>query len=432
MRLLEAIVQANHRALAGDPKAGLRPEDYADSLPLIALTCIDPRLNRLMPEVLGVPEEKFIWLRNSGNIIFDPFSSMTRTLAMACAVKQGREIVIIGHTDCLVRKTSTMDLTERFRALGVDRMRLPENLTEFFGLFASERQNVLRGCQIVRSSPLIGPKIPVHGLMVDLENGKLEWIVNGYEELAIASISTPLDALGSSGQVGAAIGSGSSSPGFSLGEMKFPDMKIGGPDMSIGGASTGLPEHKPVETRLPDFQPITPVTPTPVTPTPVVQPAQPHEERGIRRHLDSIGGFAHKVERAVEEVREARKDFQEVKADISRKAREIKQAGSTLDRIEKLAEVVQETAKSEKISNLVGNLDLIAKLGPVVAKGFKFNLIGHDHKRYGPVSGEKLIQWITDGRVDANTPVQVEGTQNWQPISLLPEALHHLKFSRKK
>src|SRR5512145_2002655 len=108
MRLFEAIVDANHRALAGDQSAGLRPAEYADSLPVAALTCIDPRLNPLIPEVLGVPEEQFIWLRNAGNIITSPLSSTMRSLALACAVKGGREIVILGHTDCLVRKTSVL------------------------------------------------------------------------------------------------------------------------------------------------------------------------------------------------------------------------------------------------------------------------------------------------------------------------------------
>jgi carbonic anhydrase len=223
MRLFEAIVEANHRALAGDEKAGLRPSEWTHSLPIVALTCIDPRLNPLMPEVLGVPEEQFIWLRNAGNIIFDPTSSMTRTLALACAIKGGREIAIIGHTDCKVRQTSTLELTDRFKALGIERARLPENLNEFFGLFASERQNVLRGVGFVRQSPLIGPKIPVHGLLVDIQNGRLEWIVNGYQALSTAtsemapalahgtSLSNPLAALEE----------------FKLGEMKFPDFKIG-------------------------------------------------------------------------------------------------------------------------------------------------------------------------------------------------------------
>src|ERR1700752_3123159 len=118
MRLFEAILDANHRALAGDASAGLHPAGFADSLPVVALTCIDPRLNSLFPEVLGLPKEQFIWLRNAGNIITGPLSSTMRSLALACAVKGGREIAIIGHTDCQVAKTSTMQLLDRLRALG--------------------------------------------------------------------------------------------------------------------------------------------------------------------------------------------------------------------------------------------------------------------------------------------------------------------------
>ena len=51
MRLFEAIIDANHRALAGDTNAGLHPADFADSLPLVALTCIDVRLNSILPQL---------------------------------------------------------------------------------------------------------------------------------------------------------------------------------------------------------------------------------------------------------------------------------------------------------------------------------------------------------------------------------------------
>ena len=113
MRLFEAIIDANHRAVAGDQHAGLHPAEFESELPIVALTCIDVRLNPLLPEVLGVPKEQFIWLRNAGNIITGPLSSTMRSLALACAVKGGKEIAIIGHTDCQVGKTTTMELIDR-------------------------------------------------------------------------------------------------------------------------------------------------------------------------------------------------------------------------------------------------------------------------------------------------------------------------------
>ncbi len=223
MRLIEAIIDANHRALAGDKEAGLHPADFENELPMVALTCVDPRLNALLPSVLGVPVEQFIWLRNAGNIITSPLSSTMRSIALACAVKGGKEVAIIGHTDCQVSKTTTMELIERLRLMGIERHLLPDNLNEFFGTFSSFRQNVIKAAELARLSPVIGPKIPVHGLLVDIETGKLEWLVNGYQVLdtmgarlheVIQSADRTLDAMKSLSD-------------FKIGEFKFPETKIG-------------------------------------------------------------------------------------------------------------------------------------------------------------------------------------------------------------
>jgi len=261
MRLFESILDANHRALAGDPSAGLHVADFADELPVVALTCIDPRLNRLFPGVLGLPVEQFIWLRNAGNILSGPLSSTMRSLALACAVKGGREIAVIGHTDCKVRCTTVSELIERFKALGIERRQLPENLTDYFGLFASERQNVIHGVDLVRQSPLIGPRVQVHGLMVDILSGRLEWIVNGYEVLdrpsaAPANLRLPT--------LGGVVGDLATGSGFDFGEMKFPESKIG---ETAGAAIQALSASKP------EPAPSTPIGSSPAPPP--VPPALP-------------------------------------------------------------------------------------------------------------------------------------------------------------
>src|SRR5438552_2268240 len=223
MRLFEAIIDANHRAVGGDQNAGVHPGDFEDELPVVALTCIDPRLNALFPSVLGLPGERFIWLRNAGNIITGPMSSTIRSLALACAIKGGKEVAIIGHTDCMVGKTNTMQLIDRLRSLGVERHLLPDNINEYFGLFSSERQNVIKAADIVRHSPLIGPKTPVHGLLVDIATGNLDWLVNGYQTLETLS-SHWQEVAKSAGHTVDAL---RSLADFKIGEMKFPETKIG-------------------------------------------------------------------------------------------------------------------------------------------------------------------------------------------------------------
>jgi carbonic anhydrase len=262
MRLFDAILDANHRAVAGDNSAGLHVADYAGELPLVALTCVDPRLNRFFPGVLGLPDDCFIWLRNAGNIITSPVSSTMRSLALACAVKGGREIAIIGHTDCKIRHTTISQLIDLFKNQGIDRQQLPENLTEYFGVFASEQQNVIRGVDFIRHSPIIGPRVPVHGLMVDTVTGRLDWIVNGYETLDRAAVQPPpslqMPAIGSiAGQL-------ISRAGAELSGLKTDESKIG---EAATRASQWISEIK--------LKPVPSPAPPPSAPAPPPPPVEP-------------------------------------------------------------------------------------------------------------------------------------------------------------
>jgi carbonic anhydrase len=329
MRLFEAIADANRRAATGDSRAALREEEFADALPVVTLTCIDARLNRLIPETLGVPEEQLIWLRNAGNIITGPLSSTLRSLSLACAVKGGKEIAIIGHTDCLVCKTTMMMLTDAFGRLGIDRARLPENLNEYFGLFASERQNVIRAAEIVRQSPLVGPQIPVHGLLLDIQSGKLEWLVNGYQTLGAVRVSmaealkqTAMDSARQTAADAANLLTAKLAD-FKIGELKFPEVKIG--DATI----------------------------------------DPNKWLTQLRTTVSAAG-----EQFVEATTGAPGLEFERKLDRSR----------------------------------------------------KYKVIGSDQKVYGPIDGFKVIEWITDGRIDWKTAAQMEGTGEWKPLSTWAES----------
>ena len=276
MRLFEAIVDANRRALAGDANAGLNRAEFADGLPIVALTCIDPRLNALLPGVLGIAAEDFVWLRNAGNIVTGPLSSTMRSLALACALKGGKEIAIIGHTDCRVPQATAAKLIDTFRALGIERARLPDNLAEFFGLFASEAQNVLKAVEITRSSSLIGPKTPVHGLLVEVGTGRVEWIVNGYDALGTTAslFTSALQQAATTASLMAGLAD------FKLGEMQFPGGKIGEVAASVLAAvkPPEPPAHpKATPVAKPNAQPRSP-EPPPVPPQhlPPPIPPKPH------------------------------------------------------------------------------------------------------------------------------------------------------------
>jgi hypothetical protein len=50
-----------------------------------------------------------------------------------------------------------------------------------------------------------------------------------------------------------------------------------------------------------------------------------------------------------------------------------------------------------------------------------YRVLGADGKEYGPVTGEVLRQWITEGRANAQTKIKPEGSAEWQALASVPE-----------
>src|SRR5258706_6235010 len=50
-----------------------------------------------------------------------------------------------------------------------------------------------------------------------------------------------------------------------------------------------------------------------------------------------------------------------------------------------------------------------------------FKILGADGCQYGPVSADKIRDWIAEGRAGAQTMTQREGETDWKPLSSFPE-----------
>ena len=50
-----------------------------------------------------------------------------------------------------------------------------------------------------------------------------------------------------------------------------------------------------------------------------------------------------------------------------------------------------------------------------------YKIIGGDGKEYGPISADQLRQWISEGRVNAQTQALLEGTTDWKPLGAFTE-----------
>jgi hypothetical protein len=50
-----------------------------------------------------------------------------------------------------------------------------------------------------------------------------------------------------------------------------------------------------------------------------------------------------------------------------------------------------------------------------------YKIIGTDQKEYGPISADQIRQWISEGRINAQTMVQAGDDTDWKPLGDFPE-----------
>jgi carbonic anhydrase len=152
---------------------------------MAVVTCMDCRLVQMFEQVLGLERGDVIELRTAGATISDPereggLSDLIRSLAGGIYLLGVREVAVIGHTQCGLARADPNVLIASMQALGVDPQLLIEKADpkSWIGAFDDVHVNVKEVVDIIRMSPFL-PKIPVHGLVIDIETGKLEMVERG-------------------------------------------------------------------------------------------------------------------------------------------------------------------------------------------------------------------------------------------------------------
>ena len=158
---------------------------------LAVVTCMDCRLVQMFEQALGLERGDVLELRTAGATISKPereggANDLIRSLAGGIYLLGVREIAVIGHTQCGLAHANPVVLTASMQALGVDPQALLEKeepsdikgLLNWLGAFDDVHINVKEVVNVIRSSPYL-PKIPVHGLVIDINTGKLELVDKG-------------------------------------------------------------------------------------------------------------------------------------------------------------------------------------------------------------------------------------------------------------
>ncbi|GAC1566396.1 MAG: carbonic anhydrase [Ktedonobacteraceae bacterium] len=158
---------------------------------MAVVTCMDCRLVEMFEQALGLQRGDVLELRTAGATISHieregAGNDLIRSLAGGIYLLGVREVAVIGHTQCGLAHADPSALTASMQALGVDQQHLiqeeglgdTQGLVNWLGAFNDVHVNVREVVNVIRNSPFL-PRIPVHGLVIDIETDKLEMVDRG-------------------------------------------------------------------------------------------------------------------------------------------------------------------------------------------------------------------------------------------------------------
>jgi carbonic anhydrase len=180
--ILDEILANNERFLQQTqlPHVGHAPRKHT-----AVVTCMDCRLVNMFEPALGLERGDVLELRTAGATISTPerpqaANDLIRSLAGGVYLLGVRRVLVIGHTECGLANVNPTTLTASMQALGVDPQELIQKeglgdlngLVNWTGAFNNVHVNVQEVVNVIRNSPYL-PRIPVHGLVIDINTGKL-------------------------------------------------------------------------------------------------------------------------------------------------------------------------------------------------------------------------------------------------------------------
>lgn len=155
---------------------------------MVILTCMDTRLLELLPKALNLGNGDAKLIKNAGALVSHPFGSIMRSILIAVYQLQAQEVFVIAHYDCGMSGLKAEQVIESMKMRGISDETLHTlsysgvNFKQWLHGFDNVSESVEHSVSVIKNHPLMPDGVPVHGLVIDPRTGKLDLIVDGYQD----------------------------------------------------------------------------------------------------------------------------------------------------------------------------------------------------------------------------------------------------------
>ena len=184
MSILQNILSFNKDFVSNKEYEPYITTKYPDKR-IVVLSCMDTRLVELLPKAMNLRNGDVKIVKSAGALVSHPFGAIMRSLLVAVYELQADEVYVVGHYDCGMSAVDPESMIQKMIDRGIN----PEiiDMIEFSGIdlkdflrgFGDVATSVMKSVETIRNHPLMIKSIPVHGLVIDPNTGRLDVIKDG-------------------------------------------------------------------------------------------------------------------------------------------------------------------------------------------------------------------------------------------------------------
>ena len=118
--MLNHILESNQKFVHERRQKGEdKPVDAHANSDVMIFTCMDTRLVDLLEPAMGFKRGDIKILKNAGNTIRENCDEIIRSIVVGTIIMDLKEVYVVGHTDCGMRKQNPINIREKMLSRGI-------------------------------------------------------------------------------------------------------------------------------------------------------------------------------------------------------------------------------------------------------------------------------------------------------------------------